>query len=69
MVSSTARGVAREPMPAYLMIRHGDRHTWEADDTEFLVGAEAVHSGWRPALAGIENAPRPDGPDAGRDDA
>ena len=51
------------------MIRHGDRHTWEADDTEFLVGAEAVHRGWRPALAGIEDAPRPDGPDAGRSDA
>ena len=31
--------------------------------------AEAVHCGWRPALAGIEDAPRPDGPDAGRDDA
>ena len=62
-------GVYRTHDAGYLMIRHGDRHTWEADDTEFLVGAEAVHSGWRPALAGIENAPRPDGPDAGRDDA
>ena len=62
-------GVYRTHDAGYLMIRHGDRHTWEADDTEFLVGAEAVHRGWRPALAGIENAPRPDGPDAGRNDA
>ncbi len=62
-------GVYRTHDAGYLMIRHGDRHTWEADDTEFLVGAEAVHRGWRPALAGIENAPRPDGLDAGRDDA
>ena len=62
-------GVYRTHDAGYLMIRHGDRHTWEADDAEFLAGAEAVHSGWRPALAGIGNAPRPDGPGAGRDDA
>ena len=50
------------------MVRHGDRHTWEVDDTDFLVQAEAVHQGWHPALAGIEDAsPRP-GP-AGKGDA
>ena len=38
----------------YLLVRHGDRHTWEADDAEFLVQAEAVRPGWHPALAGIE---------------
>ena len=53
----------------YLMVRHGDRHTWEADDAEFLVAAEAVHRGWHPALAGIGDTPPPDGPDARRDDA
>ena len=62
-------GVYRTHDAGYLMIRHGDRHTWEVDDTEFLVGAETVHRGWHPALAGIEDAPRPDGPSAGRDDA
>ena len=62
-------GVYRTHDAGYLMVRHGDRHTWEADDAEFLVQAEAVHRGWRPALAGIEDAPPPDGPDAGRDDA
>ena len=62
-------GVYRTHDAGFLMVRHGDRPTWEADDAEFLVGAEAVHRGWRPALAGIEDAPRPDGLDAGRDDA
>ena len=62
-------GVYRTHDAGYLMVRHGDRHTWEADDAEFLAGAEAVHAGWRPALAGIGDAPPPDGPDAGRGDA
>ena len=62
-------GVYRTHDAGYVMVRHGVRHTWEADDAELLVAAEAVHRGWRPALAGIEDAPRPDGPDARRDDA
>ena len=62
-------GVYRTHDAGYLMIRHGDRHTWQADDAEFLVAAEAVQPGWRPALAGIEGAPRPDGPDPRRTDA
>ena len=45
----------------YLLVRHGGRHTWEADDARFLAGAEAVHGGWRPALAGVgEVAPPPE---------
>ena len=62
-------GVYRTHDAGYLMVRHGDRHTWEADDAEFLVQAESVHRGWRPALAGIEDAPPRTGLDAGRDDA
>ena len=62
-------GVYRTHDAGYLMVRHGDRHTWEADDAEFLAGAEAVHAGWRPALAGIEDAPPRDGRDAGWGDA
>ena len=62
-------GVYRTHDTGYLMVRHGDRHTWEAEDAEFLVEAESVHRGWRPALAGIEDAPPPHGPDASRDDA
>ena len=55
-------GVYRTHDAGYLMVRHGDRHIWEADDAEFLVEAESVHRGWRPALAGIGDAPPPDGP-------
>ena len=55
-------GVYRTHDAGYLMVRHGGRHTWEADDAEFLVEAESVHRGWRPALAGIGDAPPPDGP-------
>ena len=36
-------GVYRTHDAGYLMVRHGDRHTWEADDAEFLVEAESVH--------------------------
>ena len=72
LVEDVLRGdgrVYRTHDAGYLMIRHGDRHTWEADDAEFLVQAQAVHCGWRPSLAGIGDAPRPHGPDARRDDA
>ena len=62
-------GVYRTHDAGYLMVRHGEGHTWEADDAEFLVQAEAVHRGWRPALAGIGDAPRPHGPEARRDGA
>ena len=43
----------------YLLVRHGDRHTWAVDDDHFLTGAQAVQEGWRPALAGIADAPPP----------
>ena len=48
-------GVYRTHAAGYLLVRHGDRHTWEADDSDFLSQAEAVHPGLRPALAGIED--------------
>ena len=43
----------------YLLVRHGNHHTWQRDDAEFLRGAESVHPGWRPALAGLGNLPPP----------
>ena len=43
----------------YLLVRHGEGHTWEAGEDRFLAGAEAVHRGWRPALAGVPDAPPP----------
>ncbi|MCY3837766.1 MAG: glycosyltransferase family A protein [Gammaproteobacteria bacterium] len=38
----------------YVLIRHGQRHSWNADDDYFLDGAGTVHNTWRPDLAGIE---------------
>ena len=50
-------GVYRTHDAGYLLVRHDDRHIWEADSVNFLTQAEAVHPGWCPALAGIEDAP------------
>ena len=49
----------------YLLVRHGERHTWQRDDADFLGGAESVHPGWQPAPAGLGNLPPPV-PPAGR---
>ena len=58
-------GVYRTHDEGHVLVRHGDRHTWEeAEDDHFLAGAKAVHPGWQPALAGIPGAARP--PRAGR---
>ena len=40
----------------YLLVRQGDGHTWQAGDAEFLAQAEARRSGWRPELAGLDEA-------------
>ena len=57
-------GVYRTHDAGYVLVRHGEQHTWETDDADFLAQAEAVYPGWHPALAGIEDAPPP-GPDDG----
>lgn len=38
----------------YVLIRHGQRHSWNPDDGYFLDGATAIHDGWRPDIAGME---------------
>ena len=43
----------------YVLVRHGDRHTWRRDDGEFLAMAEAIEPGWAPGLAGIGEVPPP----------
>ena len=43
----------------YVLVRHGDRHTWRRDDEEFLATAEAIEPGWAPGLAGIGEVPPP----------
>ena len=67
-VARAGGGVYRTHDAGYVLVRHGDRHTWEAGDAEFLAQAEAVRPGWHPALAGLEGrpAPCPGGVGAGR---
>ena len=66
-VLRTGGGVYRTHDAGYVLVRHGDQHTWETDDAGFLAQAEAVLPGWHPALAGIEDAPQPPCPEpAGR---
>ena len=43
----------------YLLVRRAEGHTWQRDDADFLGGAESVHRGWQPALAGLGNLPPP----------
>jgi len=38
----------------YVLVRHGQRHSWNAGDDYFLDGASATHKGWRPDMAGME---------------
>ena len=60
-------GVYRTHDTGYILVRHGEGHTWEAGDAAFLAGAETVRAGWRPALAGIGDVPAPaPGPAAAR---
>ena len=58
-VARAGGGVYRTHDAGYVLVRHGEGHTWQADDAEFLAGAEAVEPGWRPALAGLEGAAPP----------
>ena len=37
----------------YVVVRHGEGHTWAADDRHFLDQAEEVRPGWHPELAGL----------------
>ncbi len=45
----------------FMLVRHGQRHTWEMSDDYFLAQADHVSAGWSPALAGIDdlNLPHP----------
>ena len=43
----------------FMLVRHGQRHTWEMSDDYFLGRADRVIPGWNPALAGIEDLKLP----------
>ena len=59
LIDNVARAgaVYRTHGSGYLMYRHGQAHTWEADDGVFLNRAHAVLPGWRPGVADIEDGP------------
>ena len=62
LVEDVARGgggVYRTHDAGYILVRHGEGHTWEADDAVFLAQAETVRPGWQPDLAGIGDVPPP----------
>ena len=52
-------GVFRTHGAGYLLVRHGDRHTWEQSDARFLAQADRIVPGWAPALADVANQPPP----------
>ena len=58
-VLRTGGTVYRTHDAGYLLVRHGEGHTWEHPDDEFLRAAAAVHRGWQPALAGLDDMPPP----------
>ena len=58
-VLRTGGTVYRTHDAGYLLVRHGDSHTWQRGDADFLGGAESVHPGWQPGLAGLGNLPPP----------
>ncbi len=43
----------------FMLVRHGQRHTWEMSDDYFLGQAHRVIPGWNPALAGIDDLELP----------
>ena len=43
----------------YVLVRHGDRHTWETDDGYFLKQAETQSDGWDSSLADFKDDVRP----------
>ena len=43
----------------FLLIRHGQQHTWSSTDIQLASKASTVHPGWKPAVADIDGVPRP----------
>ena len=62
LISDVLQGggtVYRTHGAGYVLIRHGRRHAWAAEDGYFLTRAHAIHPGWQPGVAGIVDVPRP----------
>ena len=52
-VLSAGGAVYRTHDEGYVLVRHGEGHTWTVDDGHFLDQAEEMRPGWHPALAGL----------------
>jgi len=50
----TRQSIYRTQGLGYMMVRHGDRHTYNVSDYQFLIEADRICRGWRPEMAGIE---------------
>ena len=42
----------------YILVRHGNGHTWTVSDAYFRRQAVSVHQGWHPSAAGVADSPR-----------
>ena len=60
-VRRTGGAVYRTHGVGYVLVRHTGEHTWDVEEADFSAGADAVHRGWHPALAGFEDGPAPPG--------
>lgn len=52
-VLAAGGAVYRTHDEGYILVRHGEGHTWTAGEGQFLDRAEEVRPGWQPALAGM----------------
>ena len=43
----------------YILVRHGVLHAWQVDEADLVAAADAVHEGWHPALADIDDMDAP----------
>ena len=52
-------GVYRTHGAGYVLVRHGQGHTWQECDGRFLAEADRAVAGWAPGLAGVPGAGLP----------
>lgn len=52
-------GVYRTHGAGYILVRHGQGHTWPESEARFLAKADRIIPGWAPAAAGLPDAPLP----------
>ena len=56
-VRRTGGGVYRTHGFGFVLVRHGQRHAWQAGSDRFRTHAELVRPGWHPSLADIDDEP------------